>query len=210
MNINENQLNKLQSVTGCELNQEEVKLVENIMESIQDLILLAGDDPNRDGLQESPFRFLKAIMEYTKGYREEPNKHLEKTFEVEHDDIVLVRNIPFNSLCEHHFAPFFGKAHIAYIPSDKITGLSKFARLVDGYAHRFQVQERLTQEIADAIEEVLKPVATAVILEAEHYCMCGRGVKKAGANTVTFTMRGLFKEDRYARSEVLNLLNNDK
>nr|WP_257967899.1 GTP cyclohydrolase I FolE [Peribacillus deserti] len=197
---------KLQNVIGRNLNQEEIALAENIMSSIQDLIQLAGDDPSRDGLQESPYRFLKAILEYTKGYQEDPSEHLDKTFEVTHDDIVLVKNIPFNSLCEHHFAPFFGMAHIAYIPSDKITGLSKFARLVDGYANRFQVQERLTQEIADAINKVLNPKAIAVILEAEHYCMCGRGVKKAGATTVTSTMRGMFEEDRHARAEVLHLL----
>ena len=118
----------------------------------------------------------------------------------------MSKDIPFNSLCEHHLAPFVGKIHIAYIPKDKITGLSKFGRVVDGYAKRLQVQERLTQEIADAIQEVLEPQAVAVIVEAEHTCMSGRGVKKHGAKTVTSTMRDLFKENAPARGELLQLI----
>ena len=165
-----------------------------------------GEDPERDGLQETPFRFIKALAEHTVGYREDPAQHLTKTFDVAHNDIVLVKDIPFNSLCEHHLAPFVGKVHIAYIPSDKITGLSKFGRTVEGYAKRLQVQERLTQQIADAIQETLNPQAVAVIIEAEHTCMSGRGIKKHGATTVTSTMRGLFKENATARGEVLSLL----
>lgn len=207
-NMTTAQLKKLVTVVGKELSAEEVERAEYAMDGIRAIIQSAGDNPERDGLHETPFRVFKAFMEYTKGYNEDPREHLKKTFEVEHDDIVLVKDIPYNSLCEHHFAPFFGKVHIAYIPSEKITGLSKFARLTDGYANRFQVQERLTQEIADAIEDVLKPKAVAVVVEGTHYCMCGRGVKKQGASTVTSTMRGLFRENHAARMEILNLLKN--
>jgi len=173
---------------------------------VKALIDTCGDNPERDGLKETPFRVVKAFLEYTKGYHENPDEHLEKTFEVDHDELVLVKDISFNSLCEHHFAPFFGKAHIAYIPNGKITGLSKFARLVDGYAKRFQVQERLTSQIADAIEKVLSPIGTAVVIEAQHYCMCGRGVMKSEAFTVTSCMRGAFRTNDAARKEVLDLI----
>jgi GTP cyclohydrolase I len=174
--------------------------------ALRELFGVMGEDAERDGLQDTPFRFVKALAEHTVGYREDPKLHLEKTFDVDHQDLVLVKDIPFNSLCEHHLAPFVGKVHIAYIPSDKITGLSKFGRVVEGYAKRLQVQERLTQEIADAIQEVLNPQAVAVIVEAEHTCMSGRGIKKHGATTVTSTMRGLFKENASARAELLQLI----
>lgn len=180
---------------------------ESFFEGLQRMIQLAGDDFNRDGLQETPFRVFKAFMEYTKGYAENPEAILGKSFDVTYDELVLIKDIPFNSLCEHHFAPFFGKAHIAYIPQDNvITGLSKFARLTDAYAHRFQVQERLTAQIADTIERVLSPLGTAVIIEAEHYCMCGRGVKKAGAATITSSMRGVFRTNDAARAELMQLI----
>ncbi|RBN36584.1 GTP cyclohydrolase I FolE, partial [Priestia megaterium] len=119
------------------------------------------------------------FLEYTEGYREDPKAHLEKTFDVNHNELVLIRDIEFHSMCEHHFAPFFGVAHVGYIPDKKITGLSKIARTVEGYAKRFQVQERLTNEIADAIEEILEPKGVMVIIEAKHMCMCGRGIKKS-------------------------------
>jgi len=204
--LTEKQIEKLGKVLERPVTTEDLTQAEVAMEGIRAIINSAGDNPERDGLHETPFRVYKAFMEYTKGYREDPKEHLKKTFEVDHDDIVLVKDIPYNSLCEHHFAPFYGKVHIAYIPSNKITGLSKFARLADGYANRFQVQERLTQEIADAIQEVLNPKAVAVIVEGTHYCMCGRGVKKNGAVTVTSTMRGLFRDNAAARMEVLQLL----
>lgn len=174
---------------------------------LKKMIEVAGDDPERDGLQETPFRVFKAFMEYTKGYAEDPKDILRKSFDVAHDELVIVRDIQFNSMCEHHFAPFFGKAHIAYIPqNNQVTGLSKFARLTDAFANRFQVQERLTNQIADTIEEVLEPLAVAVIIEAEHYCMCGRGVKKHGASTVTSAIRGVFRTNDAARAEVLSLI----
>lgn len=150
---------------------------DTFMNAVKELIDLCGDNPERDGLEETPYRVLKAFLEYTEGYREDPKAHLEKTFDVNHNELVLIRDIEFHSMCEHHFAPFFGVAHVGYIPDKKITGLSKIARTVEGYAKRFQVQERLTNEIADAIEEVLEPKGVMVIIEAKHMCMCGRGIK---------------------------------
>ena len=204
-------LDKMGNVLGREhgfasLKPTEIVALDNAEAAIQGLFELLGENAERDGLQETPFRFIKALAEHTVGYREDPKLHLEKTFDVDHQDLVLVKDIPFNSLCEHHLAPFVGKVHIAYIPSDKIIGLSKFGRVVEGYAKRLQVQERLTQEIADAIQEVLNPQAVAVIVEAEHTCMSGRGIKKHGATTVTSTMRGLFKENASARAELLQLI----
>jgi GTP cyclohydrolase IA len=181
--------------------------VAHFMDGLQSLIKACGDDPSRDGLKETPFRVLKAFMEYTKGYEEDPEAILGKSFDVEYDELVLVKDISFNSMCEHHFAPFFGKAHIAYIPKNNvITGLSKFARLTDAFAQRFQVQERLTAQIADTVEKVLDPLGTVVIIEAEHYCMCGRGVKKQGASTITSSVRGVFRTNNAARKEVFDLI----
>ena len=198
--------NLLGEVSWTNLSHDNLKKIEVAENGLEALLGLFGEDFNRDGLQDTPFRFIKAMGEYMAGYSENPALHLEKTFDVEHNDLVLVKDIPFNSLCEHHLAPFVGKVHIAYIPNSKITGLSKFGRVVEGFAKRLQVQERLTQQIADAIEEVLEPQAVAVIIEAEHTCMSGRGIKKHGASTVTSTMRGLFKENPPARGELLQLI----
>lgn len=204
------QLDKLAKILGkpsaSSMDIDSSRKLEDAEIALRELFGVMGEDAQRDGLQDTPFRFVKALAEHTVGYREDPKLHLEKTFDVDHQDLVLVKDIPFNSLCEHHLAPFVGKVHIAYIPSDKITGLSKFGRVVEGYAKRLQVQERLTQEIADAIQEVLNPQAVAVIVEAEHTCMSGRGIKKHGATTVTSTMRGLFKENASARVELLQLI----
>lgn len=203
-------LNKIAPLLGTDswnnLTPEGLNNIETAEKGLESLLSLFGEDINRDGLQDTPFRFIKAMGEHMAGYSENPALHLEKTFDVEHNDLVLVKDIPFNSLCEHHLAPFVGKVHIAYIPNSKITGLSKFGRVVEGFAKRLQVQERLTQQIADAIEEVLEPQAVAVIIEAEHTCMSGRGIKKHGASTVTSTMRGLFKENPPARGELLQLI----
>jgi len=202
---------KLAEAAGMEtelLTYSQQVQVDDAMMGLEQLIKLCGDNPGRNGLEESPFRVVKAFLEYTKGYRMDPEEILGKSFDVVYDELVLVKDIPFNSLCEHHFAPFFGKAHIAYIPQKNvITGLSKFARLVDAYAQRFQVQERLTAQIADTVESVLQPLGCAVIIEAEHYCMCGRGVKKKGAATVTSSMRGVFREKAEARAELMALIN---
>ncbi|MBY0213526.1 MULTISPECIES: GTP cyclohydrolase I FolE [Priestia] len=179
---------------------------DTFMNAVKELIDLCGDNPERDGLEETPYRVLKAFLEYTEGYREDPKAHLEKTFDVNHNELVLIRDIEFHSMCEHHFAPFFGVAHVGYIPDKKITGLSKIARTVEGYAKRFQVQERLTNEIADAIEEVLEPKGVMVIIEAKHMCMCGRGIKKSSASTATSSVRGIFMEKPEVRGEFLSLL----
>lgn len=177
------------------------------VEGIENIILLSGEsDPKRQGLEDTPNRVVKAFLEYTVGYSEDPARHLEKVFDVTHNEIVLVKDIEFVSLCEHHFAPFFGVAHVAYIPDKKVTGLSKIARMVDGYAKRFQVQEALTQQIADAMELVLKPKGVAVIIEAKHTCMCYRGVGKTTASTTTSAMRGCFMADAASRNELLTLI----
>ena len=178
-----------------------------IMDAMKELIKICGDDPERDGLQESPMRVLKAFLEYTEGYHEDPKKHLEKVFDVDHQELILVRDIEFYSMCEHHFAPFYGVAHVGYIPNEKVTGLSKIGRLVEGYAKRFQVQERLTNQIAEAMEEILQPQGTMVVVEAKHMCMCSRGVKKANSSTTTTSTRGIFKEQNDAKLEFLTLLN---
>ncbi len=185
---------------------QEADLVDAAYEGFSSLIKLVGDDPNRDGLKESPFRVIKAFAEYTEGYREDPKEHLRKQFDVDHNELVLVRDIEFHSMCEHHFAPFYGVAHIGYIPNKQITGLSKLARVAEGYAKRFQVQERLTNEIADAIVDVLDPLGVMVVIEAKHMCMCGRGVRKSGSSTTTSAVRGAFKNEPEARAEFLSLL----
>ena len=177
-----------------------------IMDAMKELIKICGDDPERDGLQESPMRVLKAFLEYTEGYHEDPKKHLEKVFDVDHQELILVRDIEFYSMCEHHFAPFYGVAHVGYIPNEKVTGLSKIGRMVEGYAKRFQVQERLTNQIAEAMEEILQPQGTMVVVEAKHMCMCSRGVKKANSSTTTTSTRGIFKEQNDAKLEFLTLL----
>ncbi|MHC5269809.1 GTP cyclohydrolase I FolE [Enterococcus sp. LJL98] len=177
-------------------------------EAVRTLIRFCGDDSERGGVIESPYRFVKAFLEYTEGYREEPKQHLEKVFDVPHRELVLVKEIEFYSMCEHHFAPFFGVAHVGYIPNGKVTGLSKIARMVEGYARRFQVQERLTAQIADALEEVLTPAGTMVVIEAKHMCMCSRGIKKSSAMTTTSAVRGIFKEEADSRAEFLSLIKN--
>lgn len=180
-------------------------LANSVTNGIEDLLSLVGEDANRDGLKETPYRVLKAFLEYTEGYAEDPKAYLEKQFEVDHRELVLVRDIEFYSLCEHHFAPFYGKAHVGYIPTNHITGLSKIARMVDGYAKRFQVQERLTSQIADAMDKVLNPYGVMVVVEATHMCMCSRGIRKTGASTATSAVRGLFRDSAVAREEFFHL-----
>ncbi|MBM7599831.1 GTP cyclohydrolase I [Virgibacillus halotolerans] len=179
---------------------------QHVMGALRDLIELCGDDPDREGLEETPARVLKAFLEYTEGYKEDPKVHLEKVFDVKHNDLVLVQDIEFYSMCEHHFAPFFGVAHVGYIPDGKVTGLSKIARVVDGYARRFQVQERLTNQITNAMEEILHPQGVMTVIEAKHMCMCGRGVRKTDSSTTTQAVKGLFANDPSKRMELLSLL----
>jgi GTP cyclohydrolase I len=181
---------------------------DRIAKAVKEILFAIGEDPDRDGLLDTPQRVARMYAEICGGLREDPSAHLDTTFEVSHDEIIVVRDIPFFSICEHHLIPFFGKAHVAYLPEKDggITGLSKLARLVDGYAKRPQVQERLTCEIANAMEKKLHPRGAAVVLEAEHLCMSMRGIKKPGAKTVTSSMRGIFRENPSSREEVLNLI----
>lgn len=181
-----------------------------IVEATRMLLDAIGEDPHREGLVRTPERLGRSWLELTKGYREDPRQHLETVFEVSSDEMVVVKDIDFRSLCEHHLLPILGRAHIAYLPhKGKVTGLSKFARLVDGYARRLQVQERLTMQIVDAIEEMLEPRGVAVVLEAEHLCMTMRGVQKPGSQTITSAFRGdLNTAD--GRAELFGLLQNGR
>jgi GTP cyclohydrolase IA len=179
-----------------------------IEKAVREILEAIGEDPDRDGLQRTPERVARMYAEIFRGLAEDPAQHLSVTFEADHDEMVLVRDIPLYGICEHHLVPFAGRAHVAYIPGPdgRITGLSKIARLVEGYARRPQIQERLTTQIADALVEVLKPEGVLVMLEAEHFCMSMRGVKKPGALTLTSAVRGLFKTNAATRSEALSLI----
>jgi len=178
------------------------------MAHVKALLGFIGDDPSREGLEETPQRVVKAFGEYFSGYQEDPSEHLKKTFEeVEgYDEVVLVSDIEVFSHCEHHMAPFVGKAHVAYIPNGKVVGLSKLARLVDGYAKRLQVQEKLTMQIANAIEDVLQPAGVAVIIQCQHFCMCYRGVRKPTAMTTTSKLSGAFLNNPSSRLELFQLI----
>jgi len=179
-----------------------------IERAVHELLAAVGEDPDRDGLLRTPTRVAHMYQELFAGLDEDPAGHLEVTFAADHDEMVMVRDIPFASLCEHHLVPFMGRAHLAYIPGDdgRITGLSKLARLVDGYAKRLQVQERMTTQIADAIEKALLPKGVLVVVEAEHLCMSMRGVKKPGTVTITSAVRGLFRTDSATRAEAMQFV----
>ncbi len=181
---------------------------ERIEKAVREILFAIGEDPDRDGLLRTPARVAEMYAEICAGLTEDPARHLVVTFEADHDEMVLVRDIALYSICEHHLIPFHGRAHVAYIPGDdgRITGLSKLARLVDGFAKRPQVQERLTTQIADAIVGALAPRGAFVMIEAEHLCMSMRGVRKPGTLTVTSAVRGLFKENPATRAEVMSLL----
>ena len=173
----------------------------------REMIRRIGEDPERDGLLRTPERMEKSMAFLTKGYNQTVSQVLhEALFDVDYDEMVIVKDIEFFSLCEHHLLPFFGKAHVAYVPNGKVIGLSKTARLVDVFARRLQVQERLTRQISDAIEEAIHPQGVAVILEAQHLCMMMRGVEKQHSATVTSAMRGVFKEQLQTRNEFLSLV----
>jgi len=176
--------------------------------AVRELLAAIGEDPDREGLLGTPDRVARACAEIFGGMQEDPSRHLLKQFhEPGNENMVIVRDIPFNSMCEHHLLPFVGKAHICYLPRDgRITGLSKLARCVNGYAHRPQLQERLTQQIADALEYRLEPRGVLVVLQAEHSCMSMRGIKSVGSSTVTSAVRGWFKDDLKAREEALRLI----
>jgi GTP cyclohydrolase I len=182
--------------------------LDRIERAVREILEAIGEDPDRDGLLRTPLRIAKMYEEIFAGLHEDPSRHLTVTFEEDHDEMVMVRDIPLHSVCEHHLVPFAGHAHVAYIPGDdgRITGLSKIARLVDGFAKRPQVQERLTTQIADALVEVLKPSGVLVMIEAEHFCMSMRGVKKPGSLTITSAVRGLFKSNAATRAEAMSLI----
>jgi GTP cyclohydrolase I len=182
--------------------------IARLEKAVREILYAIGEDPDRDGLARTPHRVAEMYAEICSGLHEDPAQHLIVTFEANHDEMVLVRDIALYSLCEHHLAPFHGRAHVAYIPGDdgRITGLSKLARLVDGFAKRPQVQERLTTQIADAIVEVLQPRGAFVMIEAEHLCMSMRGVRKPGTLTLTSAVRGLFKDSAATRAEVMSLI----
>jgi GTP cyclohydrolase IA len=177
--------------------------------AVRELLLAIGEDPDRDGLRRTPSRVAWMYAEVLDGIGRDPCAHLTVTFEADHREMVMVRDIAFASLCEHHLVPFIGRAHVAYIPGmdGRITGISKLARLVEGYAHRLQVQERLTSQVADSLVEALEPQGVLVVVEAEHLCMSMRGVKKPGATTVTSAVRGIFEHDIAARAEAMAFIN---
>lgn len=179
-----------------------------IERAIREILLAIGEDPERDGLADTPARVARAYAEQFAGLRQRPEDVLTKVFDADHDEMVLVRDIELYSTCEHHLVPFFGVAHIGYIPNEKgqITGLSKLARLVDTYARRPQVQERMTSQIADALVANLEPRGVIVVIEAEHLCMSMRGVRKPGARTVTSAVRGVFRNSARTRAEAMSLV----
>ena len=179
-----------------------------IEKAVREILLAIGEDPDRDGLLRTPNRVAEMYAEICSGMVEDPARHLVTQFAANHDEMVMVRDIPLYSICEHHLIPFHGRAHVAYIPGDDgcITGLSKLARMVDGYSKRPQVQERLTTQIADALVDVLDPIGALVMIEAEHFCMSMRGVKKPGSLTITSAVRGLFKSNVATRAEAMSLI----
>jgi GTP cyclohydrolase I len=176
--------------------------------AVRDILVAIGEDPDRDGLVDTPSRVARMYAEIFAGLREDPGRHLTLTFAADHDEMVMVKDISLYSMCEHHLLPWHGRAHVAYIPNGegRITGLSKLARLVEGFAHRPQVQERLTTQVADAVQAVLAPAGVLVVVEAEHLCMSMRGVAKPGATTVTSAVRGIFRDNAATRSEAMSFI----
>jgi len=179
-------------------------------EAVRTLLRWAGDDPEREGLLNTPGRVVRAYRQWFRGYEENPVAMLQRTFEeVEgYDEMVVLRDIRFESYCEHHLAPIIGKAHVGYLPTDRVVGISKLARLVDAYGKRLQVQEKMTAQIANTLMEVLKPSGVAVVMEGEHHCMSTRGVHKPGVSMVTSTMLGVFRGDHRTRKEFMDIIGN--
>ena len=183
--------------------------LERIAAAVSEILEAMGEDPTRDGLHDTPQRVARMYAEVCGGLHQDPREHLVTQFEAGHQEMVIVKDIPIYSLCEHHLVPFYGVAHLGYIPNEqgRITGLSKLARLVDGYARRPQVQVRLTSQCSDAIDDVLDPNGAIVVIEAEHLCMAMRGIRKPGATTITSAVRGIFRDDVATRMEAMRFLN---
>jgi GTP cyclohydrolase I len=179
-----------------------------IEKAVREILTAVGEDLDRDGLKDTPARVARMYGELLAGMHEDPDVHLRSVFNENYDEIVLLRDIPFYSICEHHLMPFIGSAHVAYLPSGKILGVSKLARIVDCFARRLQTQERLTYQIADCLMTNLKPQGVAVVLEAAHGCMTIRGIKKPGSVMVTSAVRGLFRKDPRSRNEIMSLIHN--
>lgn len=179
---------------------------ERIERAVREILTAIGEDPDREGLRDTPGRVARMYAEIFRGLREDPSEHLERKFDEDHHELVLVKDIPFDSFCEHHLMPFTGVAHVAYIPNGHVVGLSKIARVVESFARRPQVQERLTSQIADLFMERLEPKGVAVVLEATHTCMTVRGVRKPGSVMVTSALRGIFHQNAPTRNEVLSLI----
>jgi len=188
--------------------EPKIEVPAEVAEAVRTLIRWTGDDPDREGLLDTPRRVARAWREYAQGYAEDPAVHLSRTFEEVggYDEIVLLKDIPFQSHCEHHMAPIIGKAAIAYLPNERVVGISKLARVLHGFSRRLQVQERLTAQVADAIWQHLQPKGVAVVIEASHACMTARGVQTPGVMMTTSRMMGTFREDERSRREVLALM----
>jgi GTP cyclohydrolase IA len=186
--------------------------LEQAEDAVRTLLRWAGDDPDREGLADTPKRVVNAYRDWFSGYSTSPSEYLRRTFEEVggYDEMIVLRGIAFESHCEHHMAPIIGKAHVGYLPTDRVVGISKLARVVDGYARRLQVQEKLTAEIAECIDQVLKPRGVGVVIEAAHECMTTRGVHKRGVSMVTSKMLGVFREDARTRSEFLRFIDGDR
>ncbi|MHC4266818.1 MAG: GTP cyclohydrolase I FolE [Planctomycetota bacterium] len=184
--------------------------IDRIRCAVKEILLAIGEDTHREGLKETPIRVAQMYTELLAGMDEDPKKYVHKAFKENYNEVVLLRDIPFYSICEHHLMPFIGSAHIAYLPKGMVLGVSKLARIVDCFSRRLQVQERLTDQIADFIMDNLKPMGVAIVLEASHSCMTIRGIKKPGSVMVTSSLRGIFKKDPRSRNEVLSLMRNGK
>lgn len=182
--------------------------IERIQRAVTEILLAVGEDVEREGLRGTPRRVASMYAELLAGMNEDPKQHLSSIFSEDYDEIVLLRDIPFYSICEHHLMPFIGSAHVAYLPAGVVLGVSKLARIVDCFARKLQIQEQLTGQIADFVMNSLKPRGVAVVLEASHSCMTIRGIKKPGSVMVTSALRGIFKRDPRSRSEIINLMHN--
>ena len=182
----------------------------DVQEAVRTLIRWAGDDPDREGLRDTPRRVARAWREYARGYREDPARHLSRTFEEVggYDELVVLKDIRVVSFCEHHMLPFLGKAHIGYLPSNRVVGISKLARVVHGFARRLQIQEKLTADIAEAIDEILKPKGVGVVIQSEHSCMTMRGVNTPGSRLTTSSLLGQVRDDPRTRQEFFDLVRN--